>query len=58
MIALSPPLHFDGVNAEKAAPSLRAPALYIAGDTDGDYAIYAQAINEATPAELAQPASW
>jgi pimeloyl-ACP methyl ester carboxylesterase len=35
---LSPPLQFDGVNAERAAPSLKAPALYIAGEGDGDYA--------------------
>lgn len=52
VIALSPPITFDGVNAEKAAPSLHSPALYIAGDGDGDYAVYAKAINQATPAEL------
>jgi pimeloyl-ACP methyl ester carboxylesterase len=32
VIALSPPVTFDGVNAEKAAPSLKTPALYVAGD--------------------------
>jgi len=52
VIALSPPLTFSGVNAEKAAPSLRAPALYIAGDDDGDYEVYARQINQATPADL------
>jgi len=52
VIALSPPLMFDGVNAEKAAPSLHTPALYIAGDADGDYEVYAQQINQATPSEL------
>ena len=52
MIALSPPLTFSGVNAEKAAPSLRAPALYVAGDDDGDYEVYARQINQATPADL------
>jgi pimeloyl-ACP methyl ester carboxylesterase len=52
VIALSPPVTFDGVNAEKAAPSLKSPALYIAGDTDGDYEVYAKAINDATPADL------
>ena len=51
VIALSPPVDFDGVNAEKAAPSLRHPALYIAGDTDGDFATYAEAIYAATPAD-------
>jgi pimeloyl-ACP methyl ester carboxylesterase len=51
VIALSPPVDFDGVNAEKAAPSLRPPALYIAGDTDGDYATYAEAIYAATPGD-------
>jgi len=52
VIALSPPLVFDGVNAEKAAPSLRTPALYVAGDSDGDYEVYARQINDATPADL------
>jgi pimeloyl-ACP methyl ester carboxylesterase len=52
VIALSPPVTFDGVNAEKAAPSLKCPALYVAGDADGDYAVYAKAINQATPADL------
>lgn len=51
VIAISPPVDFDGVNAEKAAPSLSAPTLYIAGDTDGDYASYAEAIYAATPGE-------
>ncbi len=51
VIALSPPVTFDGINAERAAPSLRMPALYVAGDTDGDYAEYARAINAATPAD-------
>jgi pimeloyl-ACP methyl ester carboxylesterase len=54
VVAISPPLTFDGVNAEKAAPSLRTPALYIAGETDGDFATYAQAIANATPTELRQ----
>lgn len=54
VIALSPPVTFDGVNAEKAAPSLKSPALYVAGDTDGDYEVYAKAINDATPADLRQ----
>jgi pimeloyl-ACP methyl ester carboxylesterase len=52
VIALSPPLQFDGVNAERAAPSLKAPALYIAGEGDGDYAVYANTLNEGTPAEM------
>jgi pimeloyl-ACP methyl ester carboxylesterase len=52
VIALSPPVTFDGVNAEKAAPSLKTPALYVAGDADGDYEVYAKAINQATPADL------
>jgi pimeloyl-ACP methyl ester carboxylesterase len=54
VIALSPPVDFDGVNAEKAAPSLNTPALYIAGDKDGDFATYAAAIAAATPAEYRQ----
>jgi pimeloyl-ACP methyl ester carboxylesterase len=52
VVALSPPVTFDGVNAEKAAPSLKSPALYVAGDTDGDYEVYAKSINDATPADL------
>jgi pimeloyl-ACP methyl ester carboxylesterase len=52
VIALSPPATFDGVNAEKAAPLLKTPALYVAGDADGDYEVYAKAINQATPADL------
>jgi len=52
VVALSPPLTFDGVNAERAAPSLKSPVLYVAGDTDGDYASYAKAIYDATPANL------
>jgi hypothetical protein len=52
VIALSPPLTFDGVNAEKAAPSLHTRALYIAGDADGDYEVYARQIDQATPADL------
>ncbi len=52
VIALSPPLQFDGVNAERAAPSLKSPALYVAGDGDGDYAVYANTLNQATPPEL------
>jgi dienelactone hydrolase len=52
VIALSAPLTFDGVNAQRAAPSLKSPVLYLAGDTDGDYASYAKTIYDATPAEL------
>ena len=51
IIALSPPLSFDGVNAEKAAPSLRTAALFIAGELDGDYPSYAKSIEGATPVE-------
>jgi pimeloyl-ACP methyl ester carboxylesterase len=51
VIALSPPLNFDGVNAEKAAPSLKTPALFIAGELDGDYPSYAKSIESATPVE-------
>jgi pimeloyl-ACP methyl ester carboxylesterase len=51
VIALSPPLSFDGVNAEKAAPSLKTPALFIAGELDGDYPSYAKSIESATPVE-------
>jgi pimeloyl-ACP methyl ester carboxylesterase len=52
VISLSAPVSFDGVNAEKAAPSLKSPALYLAGDTDGDFATYAKSIQSATPADL------
>jgi dienelactone hydrolase len=52
VIALSSPLSFDGVNAEKAAPSLKTPSLYIASETDGDYASYAKSIESATPVEF------
>lgn len=54
IIALSPPLSFDGVNAEKAAPSLHSPALFVAGELDGDYASYAKSIDGATPVEFRQ----
>jgi alpha/beta superfamily hydrolase len=52
VIALSPPLSFDGVNAEKAAPSLKTSALFIAGEMDGDYPSYAKSIESATPVEF------
>ena len=52
VVALSPPRVFDNINAEHAAPNLRAPALYIAGDEDGDYSVYARELNDATPEEL------
>lgn len=52
IVALSSPLTFDGVNAQRAAPSLKSPVIYIAGDTDGDYATYAKNIYDATPANL------
>jgi pimeloyl-ACP methyl ester carboxylesterase len=52
VIALSPPLTFDGINAEKAAPSLKTPALFIAGELDGDYPSYAKSIEAATPVEF------
>jgi len=51
VISLSPPLTFDGINAEKAAPSLRSPALFIASEMDGDYPSYAKSIESATPVE-------
>lgn len=51
VIAVSPPVDFEGADAQKAAPSLTAPALFLAGDTDGDYASYAERIYEATPGE-------
>jgi len=52
VIALSAPTSFDGVNAEKAAPSLKSPALYVAGDADADFAAAAKSIQAATPANL------
>jgi predicted alpha/beta-hydrolase family hydrolase len=52
VIALSPPVTFDGLNAQKAAPSLKSPALFIAGDGDGDYEVYATTLDDATPADL------
>jgi pimeloyl-ACP methyl ester carboxylesterase len=52
VVALSSPLQFDGVNAERAAPSLKSPVLYVAGDDDGDYAVYARTLNQATPADM------
>ncbi len=54
VVALSTPVAFDGVNAQRAAPSLKSPVLYVAGDTDGDYASYAKDVYDATPAELRQ----
>lgn len=52
VVAISPPKVFDSINAERAAPNLRVPALYIAGDEDGDYSVYAREIEDATPEEL------
>jgi pimeloyl-ACP methyl ester carboxylesterase len=51
LVALSPPLAFDGINAERAAPSLHTPSLIIAGSTDGDYSVYARQLEEAVPAQ-------
>ncbi|MBX6749832.1 MAG: alpha/beta fold hydrolase [Micromonosporaceae bacterium] len=52
VIAVSPPSVFDSVNAERAAVELGTPALYIAGEADGDYDVYAEDIYDATPEEL------
>ncbi len=52
VVAVSPPKVFDSINAEHAASNLRAPMLYIAGDEDGDYSVYAREINDATPEQL------
>jgi dienelactone hydrolase len=52
VVAVSPPPTFDGVNAERAAVELKTPALYIAGEGDGDYDVYAEEISEATPESL------
>ncbi len=52
VVAVSPPTTFDAVNAERAAPELSTPALYVAGESDGDYEVYAEEINDATPEEL------
>lgn len=52
LVAISPPATFDGVNAERAAVELSTPALYIAGESDGDYDVYASEINDATPTAL------
>jgi pimeloyl-ACP methyl ester carboxylesterase len=54
VVAVSPPKVFDGVNAERSAPQLRTPALYIAGAHDGDYEVYASDLSEETPAALRQ----
>jgi pimeloyl-ACP methyl ester carboxylesterase len=51
VVAVSPPTSFDGINAERAAPSLRTPTLYIAGTGDGDYSVYARLISQATPTQ-------
>jgi predicted alpha/beta-hydrolase family hydrolase len=52
VIAISPPSVFDSVNAERAAVELGTPALYIAGEADGDYDVYAEDIYDATPDAL------
>jgi pimeloyl-ACP methyl ester carboxylesterase len=52
VVAVSPPKQFDSVAADRAAPSLHVPALYIAGNADGDYAVYARQLEEATPTGL------
>jgi pimeloyl-ACP methyl ester carboxylesterase len=52
VIAVSPQRNFDGFDAERAASQLQVPALYVAGDDDGDYEVYATELNEATPASL------
>jgi dienelactone hydrolase len=52
VVAVSAPKVFDGVYAERAAPNLHTPALYIAGNEDGDYQVYAKDLDDATPEAL------
>jgi pimeloyl-ACP methyl ester carboxylesterase len=52
VVAISPPATFDEIDAEVAAPSLNCPALYVASTDDGDYVVYASALNDATPEPL------
>jgi pimeloyl-ACP methyl ester carboxylesterase len=52
VVAISPPRIFDGVDAERAVPQLRTPAMYVAGSDDGDYEVYARDLNDETPRSL------
>jgi len=52
VVAVSPPATFDEIDAKRAAPSLACAALYIASTDDGDYAVYASELNDATPEPL------
>lgn len=50
LVSLSAPSRFDAMDALAAAPKLQSPALYLAGRTDGQFAISAQQMYDATPA--------
>jgi hypothetical protein len=52
VVSISSPATFDEIDAVRAAPSLACAALYIASTDDGDYAVYASELNEATPEPL------
>lgn len=50
LVSLSAPGRFDAMDALAAAPKLQSPTLYVAGKTDGQFAISAQDLYDATPA--------
>jgi len=50
LVSLSAPGRFDAMDALAAAPKLQSATLYLAGRTDGQFAISAQQLYDATPA--------
>jgi pimeloyl-ACP methyl ester carboxylesterase len=50
LVSLSAPARFDSMDALAAAPKLQSPVLYLAGKTDGDFAVSARQLHDATPA--------
>lgn len=50
LVSLSAPGRFDTMDAIAAAPKLQSPTLYLAGKTDGSFAVSAQQLYDATPA--------
>jgi dienelactone hydrolase len=62
LVDLSGPTGFGGVNALPAAKKLRAPALFVAGRDDGDYATATRALFRASASKdkklLMAPTSW
>lgn len=50
VVCLSAPGRFSTMDALAAAPKLQSATLYVAGETDGQFAVNAQELYDATPA--------